>query len=343
MNKRIVLLLCTLTLFCICIAKTYTLLGIDTKETELSEISENNEEDLERTIHDCSNTNTFQPDDTGMSLFDNKDIYYNTGNYIVKYDIYSGEKTPIIATQKVKNMVDAGNYIYGVMTMLNGNGTDCDYLIKISKEYGETEIFYKTECNHITSVSYDGDIVYFTNENHFVYKMDGNEQIDWYKTSSSADYPYIIGIYDGIMYVTDGTGIECIDILSAKHKEKIDVLCSFSQKPILYDGDIYFFANFSEDKIVKINLEQKTIETVVDNSFARLAARSNRIDSFSVSSGFVYFNCNGKIYIKKVGSESRPVFYKNIDSLQSSSFGNYIYTIDGDDIYIYDTNKYTNY
>lgn len=325
MAKKVILLCSVLLLFSACIYKTYDILAINSKEETVTE------EIIEKTdlleVDNNSNTNTYQDEDTAMRLFDGKYIYYNTSNYLMKYDIYTSKSEPLLAGVPMKCLTDAGNDIYGVTTMMNGEGIDCDYLIKVSKDTGNTTVFYKTECPHITSVSFDGTYAYYTNESHPIYRLDGNETVVFEEGKKKADYPVIIGISDDFLYYADGTQIEAIDINTRKKTFVNGQLCSINQNPILNNGYIYMFGDFGGDIIISVNLSTNEIKEIISKDFINKTARADKINSFSVTDNMLVFNCEGRLYVKDLRIDEKAKFLKYVNSIESSSFDKYVFTI----------------
>lgn len=329
MIKKISVLSSVIILFILCIAKTYDVLGLNDNNTETEKILETDVVD-NRQIKNNFNSNTFQDIDTGMRMEDGEFIYYNNDNYLMKYNPKTGKEEPVVANMEFKCLTNAEDSIYGVTTLMNGKGIDSDYLVKISKENGNTTILYKTECPHITSVIYDGEFVYFTNESHSIFKIDGKEVNEWIAANKSADFPIIIGMYKECMYITDGTQIEEINIKTIKRKTAYSELCSINQNPIMKNNCIYMFGNFNKNNIIRFNIDSKTSDTLIDKQFVDLVTRADEINSFSVSDKFIFFNCEGRLYKKELNSNDKAEFCKYINSLDSSSFGDYFfYILDG--------------
>lgn len=329
-------MLSVITLFIICVLKTCDILGIPDDKSKKYESEMTTEKEKEYIIENNYNVNAFQGEDLGVTMFDGKCIYYNTPNYVMKYDLYKQEEAPIVAGMAIKCMTDADDYIYGVTVQTNGNGTDCDYLISVSKETGETTIFYKTECPHITSVVFDGENVYYTNESHVIYKLDRSEPIEWIKSKSSADYPYLIGIYEEKIYLTDGTQIETIDIKSQERICLYSELCSETQHPVMYEGYIYMSSDFLGKDIARYDINTDSFEIIVNKTFINTIARAEKIDSFSASDNFVFFNCDGILYYKDLNSNNNPRLYKEININYSCSFNDYAYYISDGKVIIVD-------
>lgn len=336
MQKKVILLLSVVTLFFLCIVKTCSLLGIhNTRELTTDKHIEVVEEGRE--VLNNFNYNSFQGTDTGVSFFDGKYIYFNTSNYLLKYDIYDGTETPVTAGMPVKCMSDGGDFIYGVTTMEDSTGNLKDYLVKVPKDGGSTEIFYKTECNHITSVAYDGLYAYYTDESHCIYRM-GEELEEWSYSDKSADFPYIIGIFGNMLYITDGTKISYINVLDGAWQTAYNGLCSVMQKPIISDGLIYMMSDFNQNEIICIDIETGNTEVIINKSFINAVAKAEKIDSFSVSGDILFMNCDGKLYRKYLEEDGTPRFYRNIESVQSSSFDGNAYYVENDKMVVLNIN-----
>lgn len=336
MVKKTILALSVLLLFSLCIFKTYDMLSISNSE-EIAEETDIVEETDERVIINNSNPNMYQDEDIGMRMSDGNFIYYNAQNYLMKYDVYAGKEQPLAAGIFVKCLTDAENDIYGVTTMMSGTGIDSDYLIKISKDTGNTTIFYKTECPHITSVVFDGMYAYYTDESHIIYQVNGTDKTEWVSGNKSADYPVIIGIYDGCMFITDGTQIESIDIKTKTKKTVYSQLCSAYQKPIMNDDAIYLFENFKRNSIIRFDIKTGKSEQAFSSDFVDDTARADKIDSFAVSGNNLFFNCEGRLYAVRNGE--KPKFCQYISSLESSSFNGYLFYLTDGKINVLDAFK----
>lgn len=313
---KIILVLTTITLFAFSMLKTYDLLGLSSSSQEEKEISDNSSGEKERHISNSSNPNFYQLEDDGQTMFDGKYIYYNGNGYVIKYDIDKKTEEPIIAGRQMKCITDAYDYIFGVTTIQNGNNEDKDYVIKVSKTSGDSNIFYKTENNHITSMVFDGEYIYYTNESHSIFRL-GEEPEIWVNAKNKADFPIIIGIYNKNMYICDGTQIESINIENLKKSVIYTGVSSYNQLPIMSDKYIFITSDFTKKDIVRIDLDTLETKNILDKSFAKAIGKS--IDSFSITENNLYINFNGSVYIKDQNTENHPILFKDIDSTWSCS------------------------
>lgn len=314
MKLKVLLILTVITLFGFSMFKTCEILGISNR-VEQESSDEKEKKSSEKETENCSNTNFFQTTDDLMSkesggqvMFDGHSIFYNSPGYTVRYDVSSKQESPVISMQ-MKCITNAGEDVYGVISMLNGNGDMKDYLIRATKTGENSEIFYKTECDNITSVLFDGVDVYYTNESHSIYTVDNNEAVVWKSVNKKADYPYLIGIFDGNIYLTDGTKIESVNINDKGVNTLYGGLCSRSQMPILSGKYIYMFSDFTKSEIIRFDVESGDIQTIVDKAFRK------NVNSFTITGGYIFLDCEGTVYYKNTIDEGAPKAYKEFPGI----------------------------
>lgn len=314
MKTKVLLILTVITLFVFSMFKTCDVLGIsDYAEQENS--NEEEKEIFEKEVSNNSNVNFFQTteelmskDSGGQVMFDGQSIFYNSPGYTVKFDVLTKQELPITSMQ-MKCITDAETDIYGAISLINGNGDMKDYLMRASKSGDNSEIFYKTECSNITSVLFDGTDVYYTNENHVIYTISNKESVIWKNTNKKTDFPHIIGILDGNMFITDGTKIESININDKSVKTLYGGLCSRRQMPILAGKYIYMFSDFTRSEIIRFDVASGEIQTIVDRSFRK------NINSFTITGGYIFLDCEGIIYYKNISDGGSPKEYKEFTGI----------------------------
>lgn len=302
-------------LFVFSLYKTCDLLGVSFRHNNSqSEQEEKTNKNNTDNIKQHYNNNIFQTEEIGQFLYDDTYIYFNTDKYLIKRNKDSGDETPI--STPIKNLIDADNYIYGTSTYANGNDILMDYVIGISKDGDEKEIFYKTESSYITSVVYDGQYIYYTNESHNIYRLNvlTKESEILKKDDKKADYPFLIGIIDSKIYYINGMSISYYDII----EDSIEIVsyegCSIYQKPIIYKNYIYMYGNLNNDNIIRINLETGTLDTILDTNYIKNKTGFSKINNFNIIDDYLFININKNIYYINIKDSFGMEFYKNIPS-----------------------------
>lgn len=335
MNKKILLSFVVL-LFLFSLYKTCDLLDINFVNNSSSESKGQEKITKEMEISSVNNKNTFQ---TGEGiLFDDEYIFYNSDKSLIRQDINTKEKIPILTNMNLKNIIDADENIIGTTTIANSNDILMDYVMMVSKDGVDQTIFYKTECSFITSKCFDGTTIYYTNESHNIYSLnpETKEQTIFVKSSEKSDYPFLLGIYNNNLYYVDGTSISYVNLSD----KKITVLstegCSTIQKPVLINNKIYYFSSLKTDSISVLDIDTNKVTTIIDSEYLSKKTNSKRIDNFNIIDNYLFLNIQGNIYYCFLDDTKGLVFYKEIPSTELNVTNDSIFYINENKIeYIY--------
>ena len=338
MNKKILVII-TIILFLFSIYKTCDLLDISFANETSSEENKKDEINNTEKTATISKKNTFQTDEFGIFFSDNKYIYYNNNGSYVRQNISSKEENIVSSNMTLKNITDADENIIGVATIANNDDILKDYIVEVSKDGIEKTVFYKTECSYITSIYFDEENIYYTNETHNIYKIniDSQEISVFYETLENEDYPILIGIKNNNLFYVNGTSISCVDLSNKTNNILTNDGCSYLQKPILINDCIYYFTSLSNNSISCINIETKQISRIINENYLNQKTNYRSIDNFNVIDNYLFLNVNGNIYYCNLKDKNKELtFYKKISSLQLNVTNDSIFFIDKNNIeYIY--------
>lgn len=308
-------------LFTLSIWKTCDILGISLYNAKNNNYNNNNsiKEENNFTIENNNNINTYQTEEFGITMSDGENIFYNSQKYLVKYNTVLRNEIPI-STYNVKSLINAGDYIYGVTTLANSNDILCDYVIEISKDGLNNKIYYKTETRYITSLLYNENNIYYTNESHNIYVLDikNNEVTTLLKTDTKSDYPLFITLYNNSIYYFNGSSIAVHNLLDNMNFVLYDGGCSIEQKPVFYNNYIYLLNNFNQDAIIRINALTGEKEIVIDQSFIKNILKKQKINNFNFIDNYLFINIDGKLYYTNLNNDFDIKEYKNYNMEQNT-------------------------
>lgn len=318
-NKKILFLI-VLILFVFSLIKTCDILNIKftLKNDESIESTEQTTNIVD--IENNYNNNNFQTTETGKSLYDESYIYFGDENYLVKYDITNDTYTPISTGTNIKNIIKANDSIICTLTVENGNQDLKDYVSLVKNDGSTSEIFYKTESSFITSLNYDGNYIYYTNETNNIYKLNINtKEIEiFFSDSKKFDYPRILGIYNSKLLYIDENSISSIDLNNNENQVITNQYSSYLLKPIIYNDNIYMFENFKYNSIVKIDLNNFKNKIIYNNI--------DKINNFNISDNYLFLNIDNVIYYSLLEEKDKKE-YKNFESTELNLTDDLIYFI----------------
>lgn len=314
-------------MFIISIIQTCRILNINFQK-EKNESSESTEKEIsEKEIPNNYNNNGFQTNEIGKSLFCDQFIYFGDENYLVKYDASNDSYYPILTGLNIKNITDANENIICTTTIENGNTDLKDYVTFVSKDGNDSCVYYKTESPFITSLTYDGTFVYYTNESNDIYKLnlETKEVEIFFSNSKKNDFPKIIGIFNSELLYVDGNSISSININTMKKQIISNQYSNYLLKPVIYNDSLYLFNDFTYKDIVKINLSNYKDEIIYSDI--------ENINNFNIVDNYLILNINNNISYVKLNEKEKKQ-YKYIDSSEVNITDDSLYYIKNNKIII---------
>lgn len=327
MKSKKILFIIVVFLFIISIIQTCRILNINFQK-EKNESSESTEKEIsEKEIPNNYNNNGFQTNEIGKSLFCDQFIYFGDENYLVKYDASNDSYYPILTGLNIKNITDANENIICTTTIENGNTDLKDYVNFVSKDGNDSCVYYKTESPFITSLTYDGTFVYYTNESNDIYKLnlETKEVETFFSNSKKNDFPKIIGIFNSELLYVDGNSISSININTMKKQIISNQYSNYLLKPVIYNDSLYLFNDFTYKDIVKINLSNYKDEIIYSDI--------ENINNFNIVDNYLILNINNNISYVKLNEKEKKQ-YKYIDSSEVNITDDSLYYIKNNKIII---------
>lgn len=273
------------------------------EQTKQEEITENKkiEEDQGEKQVGTLNGNMFQTNKFGLQstiASDDINIYrYSTSlkNALVKTDMKENKTSAVLSGYEVKHLTIVKNNLFFAMSQYDDEGSKYFSIAYLNTKDDSVNIIKSTASDDITSIVSDGKYIYFTRNDYQIYQTDTDENtVKLFKTSSSANYPVLIGINNGKLYYINGSTMCSLGIHSKQNQVISLQYCSEEQMPILTDDGIISFTTLAKNQIDKISFDGELIQTLITEE--KLPSESLRIDSMNYYNGYVFLSIDNHVY-----------------------------------------------